>query len=46
MCDIEVFNDLYGSYCYCDGSIWIYDSEGEFVADFKVNFCPICGAKA
>lgn len=26
-----------------DGSIWIYDPEGNFMADIQIKFCPFCG---
>jgi hypothetical protein len=22
---------------------WIYDFRDQFIGDFKINFCPICG---
>ena len=24
-------------------SMWLYESDGEFMTDFCVNFCPVCG---
>ena len=27
------------------GRAWIYDSLGDFIGDFEVNYCPICGLK-
>ena len=27
------------------GSMWIYDTMGDFVMDFEINYCPFCGKK-
>lgn len=26
-----------------EGTLWIYDSHGEFTGDFDISFCPKCG---
>lgn len=26
-----------------ENSLWIYDSQNEFLGDFKANYCPFCG---
>ena len=28
-----------------ENSIWIYDSNGDFLLDFDINYCPFCGLK-
>lgn len=45
MCELTIINDLEMVLEIEDGSIWLYESNGDFIADFKINFCPICGEK-
>lgn len=29
--------------CEIENSMWIYDSNNEFIGDFEIRFCPQCG---
>ncbi len=47
MCNCKIQNDLNQTLKIHveNDSIWIYDSVDEFIGNFKINFCPICGEK-
>ena len=45
MCHKELESDLGMSLIFEVDSIWIFDNQDEFLMEFKVNYCPICGEK-
>ena len=41
--DCSVKNDLKYEMIIQGNVAWIYDVNEEFITDFQINFCPICG---
>ena len=42
--ECEIGNVDFGVLLITD-RLWIYDSEGDFVMDYGIEYCPKCGVK-
>ena len=44
MCDCVLVSEL-GDIAIDAGRAYIYESNGDFIMDFPVEYCPFCGKK-